>query len=331
MIAADPIALPACDSESKSSVTFSASDAVRIGRRRPAGNHGLERPPVGDPASDLVDEVVERVAVGQLVVARPHDVAGEREDPRAGRALDTELCVLRAAHLDDRRHRRDRLDVVDRGRRGIEACDRGERRLRPRLAAVALEGLEQRGLLAADVGAGAPVEDDRHAAEELRLAQLVERRDEDLPLVLVLAADVDEHVLRLDSARGDQAALEEAERDAEHDLAVLERAGLGLVRVDDEVVGPRVLVGLRNEAPFAARREERAAAAAQARRVELGDDLLRRHLPRAAEGGQPADRLVRREVGDRAAVGAGEDDLGRRAHSPSSFTMRGTSAVRTCR
>ena len=39
----------------------------------------------------------------------------------------------------------------------------------------------------------------------------------------VLAADVDEDVLRLDRVRRDQAALDQPVRDAEHDLAVLER------------------------------------------------------------------------------------------------------------
>ena len=89
--------------------------------------------------------------------------------------------------------------------------------------------------------------------EVLALAQLLERVDEHLVLALVLAADVDEDVLRLDRAGRDQAALEEAERDAKHDLAVLERAGLGLVGVDDEVVRLRHLVGLRDEAPLATR------------------------------------------------------------------------------
>ena len=68
--------------------------------------------------------------------------------------------------------------------------------------------------------------------------------DEHLPLALVLAADVDEDVLRLDPPRRDQAALEEPERDAQHDLAVLERPGLGLVGVDDEVVRARFCSGL---------------------------------------------------------------------------------------
>ena len=58
---------------------------------------------------------------------------------------------------------------------------------------------------------------------------------EDLVLRQVLAADVDEDVRRLDRVRGDQAALDQPVRHLRHHLAVLERARLGLVGVDDEV------------------------------------------------------------------------------------------------
>ncbi len=119
------------------------------------------------------------------------------------------------------------------------------------------------------------------------LLHLLERGDEHLELVLVLTADVDEDVLRLDRVCRDQAALEEAERDAEHDLAVLERARLGLVGVDDEVVRLRDLVGLRHEAPLASRGEERATATAQAGGVQLVDHLVGRHRPGALEPGEP--------------------------------------------
>ena len=250
-----------------------------------------------------------RDPVRELVVAGVHDVAREREDARAGRVLDAELRVLRAAHLEHRRHRRDRLDVVHRRRRGIEAGDRRERRLRARLPALALERLEERRLLAADVRPGAPVEHDRDAAEEIGLPHRLERVAEDLELALVLAADVDEHVLRLDAVRRDEAALEEAERDAQHDLAVLEAARLGLVRVHDEVVRLRELLRLRDERPLAPGREERAAAAAQARGVELGDDVVGRQRTRLAQRREAAAGDVRVDVEHRAAVGAREDDL----------------------
>src|SRR3546814_18075238 len=61
-----------------------------------------------------------------------------------------------AAAQDLRRHR-DGLDVVDGGRAAVEADGGGERRLQARLALLALQAFQQRGLLAAAVGAGAAV------------------------------------------------------------------------------------------------------------------------------------------------------------------------------
>ena len=54
----------------------------------------------------------------------------------------------------------DRLDVVDHRRRRVQARDRRERRTQPGLAAASLQRVQQRRLLAADVGAGAGVHDD---------------------------------------------------------------------------------------------------------------------------------------------------------------------------
>ena len=72
--------------------------------------------------------------------------------PRALEPLD--------AALEDVRHVRERLDVVHRRRHAEGAVLRRERRLLARLALLAFERLEQAGLFAADVGAGAAVHDD---------------------------------------------------------------------------------------------------------------------------------------------------------------------------
>ena len=255
------------------------------------------------------------------------DVARQREDARARSSSRRRASRTPRPQLEDARRRRDRLDVVHRGRRGIQPGDGGERRLRPRLAALALERLEERRLLAADVRARAAVDDDGDAARRSRLAHRLERVAEDLELVLVLAADVDEHVLRLDRVRRDQAALEEPERDAQHDLAVLERAGLGLVRVDDEVVRLRELVRLGDERPLAARREACAAAAAQPRGLELGDDVVRRHRARLARapGSRPPVSYSAMSVIAPPSVPAKTTSAMLR-HSRSSSTIPGTSS-----
>ena len=106
-------------------------------------------------------------------------------------------------------------------------------------------------------------------AEQAGVPRLVDRGLQHLVLRRVLAADVDEDVARLDRVRGDQAALDQPVRDLQHDLAVLERPGLGLVGVDREVDRLRDLVGRRDEARLASRREEGAAAAAQVRLDQL--------------------------------------------------------------
>src|SRR5205823_14113259 len=72
-------------------------------------------------------------------------------------------------------------------------------------------------------------------------------------------------------------------------LAVLARAGLGLVGVAHEVDG---LAAGRDEAPLDAGREARAAAAAQVRRLDLGGDVLGAHRERLAQGRVAAARLV---------------------------------------
>src|SRR5207253_3910527 len=72
---------------------------------------------------------------------------------------------------------------------------------------------------------------------------------------------------------GNQAALNQEMRIVPHDLAVLAGAGLGLVGVDHEIMRP-VADRLRHERPFHAGWEAGAAAAAQARGLDLVDDDL---------------------------------------------------------
>ena len=156
------------------------------------------------------------------------------------------------------------------------------------------------------------MEEDRDVAAQVRPAlELLQCRQHDLVGRRVLAADVDEDAVRLDRVRGDQAALEEPVRDAHHDLVVLEAAGLGFVGIDDHVVRVRVLIGLRDEGPLAAGREERPAAAAQLGGDHLGGHCLRRHCAGFLQRAVAADRLVLGELRQVALVGSGEDDLSR--------------------
>ena len=90
--------------------------------------------------------------------------------------------------------------------------------------------------------------------------------------------------------RGDRHRLDERERVALHEHAVLERSRLGLVRVADEVVRLHGLV--RDGLPLRAGRERGAAAAEQPRLLDLAQHALLAELERAAKRGVAAVRAV---------------------------------------
>ena len=307
MIAAEPRNEPAAWIESKSAGRV---DLVRREHRdrRAARDHRFQLAAARDASADVVDELAQRRAERELVVPGPLDVPGDGVDDGAGRSLGAELRVPGAALLDDDRDRGQGLDVVDQRRRGVQPRDRRERRPRPRLAAVTLERLEQRGLLAADVRAGAAMEDERDVAEQLRVAHLVGSSLQHLVLGRVLASDVDEDVLRPDRVRRDQAPLDEPVRNPAHDLPVLERPRLGLVGVGNDV--RRLARHLRrlDEAELAPHRKACAAPPAEGRRRDLLDHLLAGQPTRLLERCVTADRPVLGELRQVAVVGAREDE-----------------------
>src|ERR1700682_3962332 len=83
------------------------------------------------------------------------DVAGELNRQRASRTPHSKVLIEGGAALEDYRNGRERDHVVDDRRLSKQAGDRGNRRLVAHHPALALETLEHRGLLAADVSAGA--------------------------------------------------------------------------------------------------------------------------------------------------------------------------------
>ena len=115
----------------------------------------------------------------------------------------------------------------------------------------------------------------------------------------VLAADVEEAAARAGRERRDRHRLDDRERVALHEDAVLERAGLRLVGVADEVV--RLGRLRRDGRPLAPGRERGAAAAHELERGDLGDDRLAARSRGRARGRVAAVRAVvveRRRVDD---------------------------------
>ena len=146
-----------------------------------------------------------------------------------------------AAVGQDHRHGAERQHVVDDGRLAEQAVERGDRRLGPDHAALALEALQHRGLLAADVGAGA----DPHVQVEAQVASRgrsrpsqpwrvgdLDRGPQRGDRVRVLRADVDVALARR-RPRGRRSSMPSisGERVALDQHPVGERAAVALVGV----------------------------------------------------------------------------------------------------
>ncbi len=248
------------------------------GRGRSAGNDGLEIAAAADAACNFVDHFFEVVAHGQLVDAGALDVAADAEEPRAAVARRANGGVGCRAHVDDVGHGGDGLGVVDDRGTAVEADDGREGRLDAGNAALAFERLHERRFFADFVGARAGLRDDLEfgAGAEDVLAQkaaIVGVGDgalHDFEQIAVLAAQVDEAHLRADGEAGDDGAFNDSVRIVQKDQVIFAGAGLAFVAIDEDVLGLGGLLG--NEGPLHARREARAAAAAQAAGLHLVDD-----------------------------------------------------------
>ncbi len=133
------------------------------------------RPPATPPASASSSR--QRRPERDLVDAGHGDLARQAEQLRAGGAVGAGGGVRGPAVQQDRQHVHQGLDVVDQRRAAEQADVDGERRLVAGLAPLALDGVEDRGLLAADVGAGASEDLDveAHAAAHHVVAEVAER------------------------------------------------------------------------------------------------------------------------------------------------------------
>ena len=228
-------------------------------------------------------------------------MARDREDHRAARVGGAELREPFRPLTQDRGDRRVALCVVDGRRLTVETEGSRERRLEARLALLALERLEQRGLFTADVGAGAhervEVEVDAAAlyvlAEQPRLVGLLhgglEARN---GFAEELATDVVVADGRAHGVGTERHPLDQRVRIETQDVAVVAGTGLAFVGVADGVLLHRRIA--RHERPLGAGREACAPATAQSARLDAIDDLFARELAgkHLAPGGIAADLEV---------------------------------------
>mmetsp|Transcript_3204 Transcript_3204/g.6113 ORF Transcript_3204/g.6113 Transcript_3204/m.6113 type:complete len:562 (+) Transcript_3204:1383-3068(+) len=243
-------------------------------------------------AAVLLQQLAQGDAHALLHRARRVHVAGDAEQLRPAVVLAPEAGEpLRPAPQDRGRHG-DGLDVGDDGGAAVEPDVGREGGLQAGLAGLALQALDQPGLLAADVCPGAPADHDVElvagaagvVAQHPGGVRLLDRRLHGLELVVELAAAVDVGRARAHREPGDEGALDQLVRLEAHDLAVLARSRLRLVGVDDDVRRAAVRRGaLGHERPLEAGGEPGATAAAQSGLLDLVDNPIRT-LPKEVFG-----------------------------------------------
>ena len=274
-----------------------------IGAERATDLHGAHRATRARAAAVAVDEVAEADPERRLDDATALDVPGELEDLGAARALDAQIGVRRSTLGEDAGHRRESDHVVDDSRLAEQTRQRRDRRLRADHPALALEALQHRGLLAADVGTRADpdLEVERQVgAEHRRTEHTAAVGDLDggaqrLGGRGVLRAEVDVAHAGADGTSGDQHALDQGERVTLHEHPVGVRAGVALVGVAADVLllaAVRTATGLHHRLPLDPGREAGAAASAQPRLGDLLGHLLRREVEGSAQSGETAVLLV---------------------------------------
>src|SRR5204862_7392677 len=124
-----------------------------IAAERPADLNRADRLARGAAAAIVVQELPERKPEGALHESAAADVARELDRQRAARLAHTKARVGLRAVRENPGNGREGHDVVDDRRLPEQTLDGRERRPHPHFPAPALETLEHRGLLSADLGA----------------------------------------------------------------------------------------------------------------------------------------------------------------------------------
>ena len=257
----------------------------------------LERAPRRDSARAVV-ELAQRRAERHLIDTRTLHVAAQAEQAGASRRLRAHRCVGASTVHDDGRNVGERFDVVHERRLSKESSLDGEGGLVARLAPIPLDRVEDRRLLAADVRAGAATDLELEAkaaskdvvAEEPRVPRLIDGVLHPFGRQPILTANVEVAVLAAGRERGDGERLDDRERIAFEEYTILERPGLALVGVADDVVWSHGLAGDRS--PLSPGRERGAASPEELRVGHLADHCFGAHLERARQRLVAAVRFV---------------------------------------
>src|ERR1035437_5949375 len=242
-------------------------------RGRTAGNNRFQLAPIAQSAAKfrVVDEFANRRLTDfDFVVAGAFYMAAQADDARAGVVRRAELGKFRAAHRDDVLHVAERLDVVDDGRAHPQAEHRRKiRRLDARIRPLAFERFDEAGFLAANVSARAAMDvnfqivtgAENVFAEEIFLAGFLDGAIQNFRAFGHFAAYVNVGELHVVREARDDHAFDQLMRIFVHDLAILECARLGFIRITNQI--NRLAALAVNETPFESAGKTRAAATAQ--------------------------------------------------------------------
>ncbi len=214
-----------------------AERAAHLRRRGPAGRRAV--PPPKSSISSPSGHAEGESRRGRRCLMLPASWNG-MVPRRAARCRSRRRTARPSARIIG--HRGQRQHVVDHGRPAEQAVDGAQRRLGADHAALALEALEQRGLFAADVGAGAdahlrrrrpsPLPSTAAARASRRLRRARRWRASSAAMACrVLGAQCRRSPRRADREAGDRHALDQRERVALHQHAVGEGAAVALVGV----------------------------------------------------------------------------------------------------
>ena len=162
-------------------------------------------------------------------------MSADAEELRARALLGAPLAIPRATVGNDVRHRRQGLDVVDRGGHTEGAHGGGERGLHPGLAATAFQGVHEARLFTADIGTAAQMDGDvdvvartQNVLAHIPLGvRVFQGLGENLGGLEELTAAIDVDLLGADGVGRDEASLDELVDNEEIPVspAILEDSG----------------------------------------------------------------------------------------------------------
>ena len=233
-------------------------------------------PSADDSASVAFNQLLQRDRHFLLDGAGVVDVAGDVEELGAGIPGPSEGEEPFATAAADGRSDGDRFHVGDRRRAAKDAHIGRKRGLESGFALLPFQRLDEGRLFAADVSAGSAVHENVEIvagtagvlADEAVLVRLLDGDLDVGRLVVKLAADVNVGGPGSHGPSGDQAALDELVRIVAHDFAILARARLSFVGVDDEIARPAV-AGLVHKAPLHPAGESSTTSASEPRFLHL--------------------------------------------------------------